>query len=130
LAQAALGEAEQAKAAFEKAASASEGGASEAQYYKGRALQKLGRNEEATPLFERLIKQDLADLERSSEAVDYFAKFGERRAERLRLAQAQYLTGLGYWGQQQGEEAASRFHKALGLNPAHLGALTVIRELH
>ena len=69
-------------------------------------------------------KRGLTDLERGTEAVDYFAKFGEKRAERLRKADAHYMAGLGCAGRQEREKAREHFRAVLELHPAHLGALT------
>ena len=118
-----LGESEKAAAAYQTAANAPERGASEGRYFKALALQKTGKRDEASPMFERLVQQGLADLKGTSDDVDYFAKFGEKRADRLRLAQAQYLTGLGFLGQGKLDEANARFAEALKLNPCHVGAL-------
>ncbi len=120
-AHAALGDADAAKAAFEKATARKESAASESQYYYALALQKLGRADEATRIFAGLVTAGEEQLTRS-EAPDYFAKFGEKQSERVRKAQAHYLTGLGRLGQGQQTEAAAAFQKALEADPAHLGA--------
>ncbi len=119
----ALGRAADAKAAYEKAADAGEGAASEGQYYKALALQKLGKAQEARQIFESLEKHGLEELNRESEALDYFAKFGEKRAERLRLAQGHFLAGLGCLGLDRRDDALAHFQEALALHPAHLGAI-------
>lgn len=124
LAQEGLGVKDQADAAFKKAAQAGENSPSEEQFYKALALQKTSQNEAATKIFEGLVKHGLAEFERTTETVDYFAKFGEKRAERLRLAQAHYLAGLGYLGEGKTAEATTQFSQALELDPCHLGALT------
>jgi tetratricopeptide (TPR) repeat protein len=124
LAQEGLGTKDQAEAAFKKAAQAGENSPSEEQFYKALALQKTGQNDSATKIFEGLVKHGLAELERTTETVDYFAKFGEKRAERLRLAQARYLAGLGYLGQGKTTEANTQFNQALEQDPCLLGALT------
>ena len=113
-----------ANAAFRKAAGARENNASEARYYKALALQKTGQPEEAGKLFAGLVSFGRAEADRSTEAVDYFAKFGEKRSERVRLAQAHFLAGLGYLGQDNEAEAQREFAKTLELHPSHLGALT------
>jgi tetratricopeptide (TPR) repeat protein len=123
LAKSAMDAPDAAKAAYEKAASGGNRGGSDQPYFKGLALQKLGKRDDAALIFQKLVKEGLADLDRGSEKVDYFAKFGEKRAERVRLAQAQYLVALGELGQGHTEEASARLKKALELNPAHLGAL-------
>jgi tetratricopeptide (TPR) repeat protein len=124
LAQEALGAKDKSAAAYQTASSARAGGPSEAQYFKALTLQKVGKPDEARRSFEGLVKQGLADAEKALETPDYFAKFGEKRAERVRLAQAHYLAGLGYLGLGQAGEARSEFAKTLELHPSHLGALS------
>ncbi len=120
-----LGQNTQAQAAFKLASEASGYGGSDGQYYRGLALQKLGKNGDAKQIFERLEQRGLAELGKgASEPVDYFAKFGQRRVERLRKADAHFLAGLGCLGLGQKEAARDQFRRALELNPAHLGALT------
>jgi len=119
-----LAHSDEAKAAFERAAGASENNASEGQFHKALALQKLEKKDEAQRIFESLDKHGQDELSRESDAVDYFAKFGEKRAERLRLAQAHFLSGVGALGQGKRDAAAEQFRKALELHPAHLGALS------
>lgn len=122
LAHQAAGRAEAAREARNQAASAYDGGAaSDSRFYRAMALKELGRGDEANPLFESLVKlgQDL----QTREPADYFAKFGERRSERVRKADAHFLTGLGCLGLGQDAEAQSQFGQALVLHPAHLGAL-------
>lgn len=122
-AQEALGESEKAKTAFEMAAGGRKDRASsEGDYYRALALRKLGRASEAAPLFEGLVKAGTEQLARG-EAADYFAKFGEKQADRVRQAQAHYLVGLGQLGLGRTEEARTTFAKALELHPAHLGAI-------
>jgi hypothetical protein len=87
-------------------------------------LQKTGQAEKAQTLFEGLEKHGLEELSRESEAVDYFAKFGEKRAERLRQAQGHFLAGAGCLGLGKKQEAQTHFRQALELHPAHLGAKT------
>jgi tetratricopeptide (TPR) repeat protein len=118
----ALGEAAAAKAAFEKAAAGRDRGASESSYFHALALQKLGRADDAKPIFERLVRTGQEQLTRGDTA-DYFAKFGEKTSERVRQANARYLVGLGQLGLGDKAKANAEFKQALDLHPAHLGAL-------
>jgi tetratricopeptide (TPR) repeat protein len=111
----ALGDAAAAKAAFEKAAAGRDRGASESSYFHALALQKLGRADEAKPIFERLVKAGEEQLAQG-ETADYFAKFGEKQSERVCKANAHYLIGLGQLG------LGAKAKQALALHPAHLGA--------
>jgi tetratricopeptide (TPR) repeat protein len=123
-AQKALGKQQDATAAFQRAAKAGENNFSEGQFCKALALQTLQEADEAQRLFTGLEKHGQQELERESESVDYFAKFGEKRAERLRLAEAHFLAGLGALGLGKQQDAHDHFRQALELHPAHLGALT------
>ena len=56
--------------------------------------------------------------------IDYFAKFGQKRSSRFRLADAHYLIGLGNLGKGETAKAQVEFQAVLGLNVNHLGATT------
>ncbi|MBN2489507.1 MAG: DUF5107 domain-containing protein [Planctomycetes bacterium] len=125
LAHEAAGNRDEAQSFFEKAAAAAAGGAESAlRYYQGRALEKRGRAAEGRALFEGLIAsagKRLAALE-TGEAVDYFAKFGQRRPVHEQQAHAHYLGGLGQLGLGRRDEARAAFDKALALDPDHVWA--------
>lgn len=120
----AMGQSQSAQEAFKNAADSSEREGSEGGYFRGLALIKVGREQEAKEFFEGMEKHGQVQLEPGKEAVDYFAKFGEKRAERIRLAQAHYMVGLARLGLSRRAEAEGSFAKALELDPSHLGALT------
>jgi tetratricopeptide (TPR) repeat protein len=90
-------------------------------YYGGMAALKLGRNTEATGFFDNLIAMGDKALAADTD-VDYFAKFGQKRSNRLRLADAHYLIGLGNLGKGETAKAHNEFQAALKLNVNHLGA--------
>jgi tetratricopeptide (TPR) repeat protein len=127
-----MGDADKAKASFEKSvAGIGKGGGksrrsgpsdgADIQYAQARALQRLGRADEAVRIFDGLVKSGQGALSDSG-AVDFFAKFGERQSRNVRLAQAHYGLGLGLLGSGKQSEAKAEFQKALELNPNHLGA--------
>lgn len=124
-AQEALGDAGASRTAFEKAAAGRDREASESSYYRALALQKLGRADEAKPIFERLVKAGEEQLTKG-EAADYFAKFGEKQSERVRKANAHYLIGLGQLGLDDKAKANAEFKQTLELHPAHQGAVAVL----
>ncbi len=93
----------------------------EMQYYQGLAALKLGRGSEANRSFDNLIARGNSALATSSE-TDFFAKFGQKRSSRLRLADAHYLIGLGNLGKGETAKARAEFQEALKLNANHLGA--------
>lgn len=127
MSQQASGKSDAARAEFELAIRAR--GGNEGAYFRALALERLGRTQEAEEAFRRLKEQGTGELDRAVEAVDYFAKFGERRAERVRKADAHYLAGLGASGLKQADEAGKHFRAALELHPAHLGARTMLDQL-
>jgi tetratricopeptide (TPR) repeat protein len=90
-------------------------------FYQGLAALKLGQNAAATRYFDDLIAA--GDKALGSD-MDYFAKFGQRRSSRLRLADAHYLIGLGSLGKGESAKARDEFQAALKLNVNHLGATT------
>jgi len=92
-------------------------------YYQGMAALKLGRSSDARQFFDEMIAMGNDALAAGSE-VDYFAKFGQKRSSRFRLADAHYLIGLGYLGKGEIAKAKTEFQTTLGLNVNHLGATT------
>jgi tetratricopeptide (TPR) repeat protein len=120
LAREALRDAAGAKAAFEKAASFRHGW-SEPSYYQGLAERKRGREAEAVKVFEGLVRF-ASDRLKAAPAMDFFEKFGERESALRQSAQMHFLLGLGRLGLGQKVEARAEFHKALELNPNHVGA--------
>jgi len=132
----ALGDAAQAKTAWEKAASAGpgrsrrqQGGdasrprryADSQQYYQALALQKLGQADKATPIFQALVDSATQSLKERSE-IDFFSSFGEQQSQRLRLAQSHYMAGLGYLGLGDKQKAKQEIAEALKISPDHLAA--------
>jgi len=97
-------------------------------YYQARSLEKLGEAAKATAIFQQLLDAATAALKRG-EAVDYFAKFGERQSRRARQAQAHYIAGLGYLGLNQPENARQAFARAVELNPYQLAARAALASL-
>jgi tetratricopeptide (TPR) repeat protein len=115
----AMGKTGDAKAAYERAAAAKQM-SSDAAYHRAMALVKLGKQVEATKIYDMLIKTrppQVRDVEASSSAA-----FETSLADRKRLAAAHYRTGLGYLGRGSAAEAQAEFTKALSLDPSHIGA--------
>ena len=126
-AQEALGDCEQAKASFERAANA--GPASVyMQYYEGLAHRKLGREDKANELFEKLIEAGNKHLAASGK-VDFFEKFAAGGGSSLRQAQIRYMLGLGFMGKEDLPAAKRELQEALKLNPSHLGARFMCEQL-
>jgi tetratricopeptide (TPR) repeat protein len=100
-------------------------------YYRGQALKKLGRPEEAKPLFEALIergRRELAEIETST-GVSFFAKFGDLTTDEIRRSSAHYLVGLGYLGLEDGARAKAEFQQAARLDIYNLWARVMSSQL-
>ncbi|HUU17544.1 MAG TPA: DUF5107 domain-containing protein [Sedimentisphaerales bacterium] len=119
----ALGDTQKAREYFEESASI-EVRRSEYSYYKGLALKKLGREDEAEKIFDELIESA-----KPGPAVTFFAKFGERQAHNIRTANTHYTLGLGYLGKGNQAKARAEFEEALKLNINHLWAGVHLSEL-
>jgi tetratricopeptide (TPR) repeat protein len=125
----ALGKAAQAREYYERCLTRREDTPSPTQYYQALALKKLGKDSEATDLFNAILQKGRTELEHGVEQ-DHFAKFGEKQSERVRTSESHYLVGLGNLGLGQTAEARTAFEKALSLNPAHVGARQQFNQLN
>lgn len=83
-------------------------------FYRGLALKKLGRPEEAKPLFDALVKRGKAELARieTTSGIDFFAKFGDLLTDDIRRSNAHYFIGLGLLGLDQHAQAKEEFAKS------------------
>jgi tetratricopeptide (TPR) repeat protein len=125
----ALGNTLKAKAFYEKSADQQRTSRwPQTQYYQALALSKLGKEEKARKIFDRLIADGQQKLTEDV-TMDFFAKFGERQTEQARLADAHYVTGLGYLGKGETKKAKEQFEQALELNVNHLWAASQLSEL-
>jgi len=120
----ALGGRSEAQQAYEKAASMGRGW-SEQSYYQALAHRKLGRAAEAAKLLDGLVRAAGERL-KTSPAMDFFEKFGEKQSAMAQRAQAHYLLGLGRLGQGQSAEARKEFENALELNYGLTGAARLL----
>jgi len=96
-------------------------------FYQGLALLKLGREQPAHTVFQKLVDYGSAHMQ-DEVVMDYFAVslpdflvFDVDLNERNRL-HCHYLQGLGYLGLGDRSSARSHFETALALDPSHLGA--------
>ncbi len=95
-------------------------------YYQGLSLQKLGNNEKAAEYFNSLVKEGEKKMSKSSD-IDFFAKFGEREAENVRISNAYMLKGLGYKGLGNVNAANENLRKAIELSASNLVAAVEIK---
>ncbi len=119
----ALGDTQKAREYFEKSASV-EVGRSEFSYYKGLAFKKLRQKDKAKKIFD-----ELKESAKPGPVVKFFAKFGEKQAHNIKMANTHYLLGLAYLGKGMQAEAKAEFEKALELNINHLWARVHLSEL-
>jgi tetratricopeptide (TPR) repeat protein len=124
-----LGKAEQATEFFTKAVEAAPvDGISELTYYRGAALQSLGRKREALEVFASLIEAGEGELTAEGGA-GFFAKSSGKVSHDARVAQAHYLRGLGYLGLGDLDRARKDFSEAISLNPKHIWAKAGLEAL-
>jgi tetratricopeptide (TPR) repeat protein len=90
-------------------------------YYQGLSQLKLGNKEKAAELFNALLKEGERKMTAESE-IDFFAKFGEREAENVRLSNAYFLKGLGHKGLGDPKSADASLNKAVELSASNLFA--------
>ena len=132
-----LGNQREAKACFEKAACGDmllvasvfyNDQNPEKLFYKGLALQKLGKKEQSDALFNEFVQYG-SDHKNDEVRVDYFAVslpdllIFEDDFSIKNTIHCHYLEGLGYLGLQQPERAKAEFSKVLQMDKMHFGAL-------
>lgn len=121
LAYEALGQKAKAKQYFTMSAEEQSRQISNINFYQGLALLKLGNKTRANEIFNSLIAEADNRIKQGEEA-DFFAKFGEREAENVRLSNAYLLKGLGYKGLGDKEKASENLSKARELSASNLYA--------
>ena len=87
-------------------------------YYRALCLQKLGQDEKARELFQRLIAPGQRDLSEE-----------QGRAKQSRAATSHYLAGLGYLGLNEREKAREELTQALETWPDLLGARVALAAM-
>ena len=122
-----MGQANEARQAFERAARQARKG-TDLPYYQGSALNKLGEATKAAACFDELHQFGLDML--AGTAQDFFEKFGVRRSESARQAQAHYLLGCAALGKGDVTAARKEFEQAVQLNPSHLWARSMRARDH
>lgn len=96
-------------------------------YYQGLSLMKLGRQGQAQDIFKAMVTAGNQMLE-GIDQQEFFTSFGAQQSQRGRIANAHYITGLGNLGLNEKENAVKQFRQALEIDPAHLGAKTMLVE--
>jgi tetratricopeptide (TPR) repeat protein len=121
LAYEALGKKADAKSSFTQSSDQSLKENNYIKYYQGLSLLKLGNTLKASEYFNALISEGDKQIKQGSE-VDFFAKFGERESENVRLSNAYLLKGLGYKGLGDKNAANENLKKAVELSASNLYA--------
>jgi tetratricopeptide (TPR) repeat protein len=96
-------------------------------YYQGLSYLKLGDKTKAADNFNSLIEEGNKQMSKGTE-IDFFAKFGEREAENVRLSNAYLLKGLGYKGLGNTTAATESLRKAVELSASNLYAKVELME--
>lgn len=121
LAYEALGNKAKAKSYFILSSEQSSGVNNFISYYQGLSFQKLGNHVKASERFNALISEGDGQLKKGSD-IDFFAKFGEREAENVRLSNGYLLKGLGYKGLGNSVAADENLKKSVELSASNLYA--------
>jgi tetratricopeptide (TPR) repeat protein len=121
LAYEALGKKDDAKSYFNKSKDQLLRDVSYITYYQGMSYQRLGNKDKAAEYFRNLISEGDKKMN-SDAAIDFFAKFGEREADNVRLSKAYLLKGLGYKGLGDTKSAEKNLRKAAELSASNLWA--------
>lgn len=117
------GEEAQARLSFEKAldVETAAGRDREYNYYKGLALNKLGRTSEAREIFESLLQVSRDD--------GAYSQFDGRATNVIQKVNALYQSGLGYMGLGDKTKAADQFKAVLAISPGHIWSKTYLDDL-
>jgi tetratricopeptide (TPR) repeat protein len=97
-------------------------------YYQALAYQKLGNPDRANALFQQLIDTGTKNLSGSTD-LDTLTKSNAPSAQRIRVADAHYLIGLGQLGLGNKDKATEEFTTALQASPDHLAAKVALQSL-
>ncbi len=97
-------------------------------YYQGLSQMKIGKKQEASETFNALIIEGTRQMNKEPE-VDFFAKFGEKESENVRLSNAYLLKGLGSRGLGDEKTATENLRKAVELSASSLWATVELNNL-
>jgi cytochrome c peroxidase len=94
-------------------------------YYQALAIQKLGQAGQAKTLFADLVESGKAALQQPAPAsAGCGGRGGRAQSPRARMANAHYITGLGYLGLNDHAQAQAKaeLSQAVEMNPNLVGA--------
>ena len=99
-------------------------------YYRALALQKLGQADQAKTIFAGLVESGKAALQLPAAAGGgRGGRGGRAQSPRARVANAHYLTGLGYLGLHDREQAKSELSQAVETSPDLVGARVALAAM-
>jgi tetratricopeptide (TPR) repeat protein len=98
-------------------------------YYQALCYQKLGQDDRAGSLFKSLVESGQRVLGQSQETGVAGARRGRPQSQRVRQAEAHYVTGLGYLGLNEREKAKAELSQAVESSPDLLGARVALAAL-
>src|ERR1035437_3121135 len=123
-----LGDHQKANDSWGRAAQAATGSAQ--RYYQALALQKLGQSDQAKTIFAELVSSGKASLQQPSPAnPGRGGRGGRALTPRARMANAHYLTALGYLGLKDPAHAKAELSQAVEISPDLVGARTALSGL-
>ena len=100
-------------------------------YYQGLSYQKIGKQAPATEIFNKLIAEGAKQIAQGANAEnDFFAKFGGREAENIRISQAYLLRAVGNKGLGQKSVAEADLKKAVDLSVSNLWAKSELKSIN
>jgi tetratricopeptide (TPR) repeat protein len=98
-------------------------------YYRALALRKLGQADEAGKLLQELVSSAAQALQNPGAGAPGPGR-GLPQSRTAPQLQAHYAAALGHAGLGEKEPAKQSLQAALAINPAHLGARTLLDSLN
>jgi len=96
-------------------------------YYRALALRKLGRPDEAKTAFQDILTAANQALQNPAASAPGPGRGGQQRQSPL--LQAHYAAALARLGMGETEQAKQELKAALAINPAHVGAKSMLDSL-
>ncbi len=98
-------------------------------YYRALAMRKLGQADEAKAALQELLNSATRALQNPAPAATGGRGGGRRGPQTPPQLPAHYAAALGHLGLGETDQAQQEARAALAINPAHLGARSVLDSL-